>query len=330
MGPTNRADQETRAHASFGAIAREFCRMPGGTAIANLVGMPKLFVSSWTVLIPLVLAAACGAEAGDEVGPGGSDASHDSASEGDLPDAGELDQSVSDAPADAVEDDAPPPDAADAEPDQASGDAGADAGACATQETLLDLSGQTFTPTSAVGSEKHAFGKKGTAYCALRIELDLHSGDLQPVETDAGMTRIEHIFFGLARANQTQSAQRYLMGTAAVRFTNKQPSYKMYGRIALAQGYQSYTSWQATYAWKTDTDYHIDCTFDAAGKQQRCKLLSNGVLLKEVVGAIGYIDVAAHMSSAFQLELGSPPGGPELTTPFGWQFSNVRVTATRP
>lgn len=282
-------------------------------------------------LSPLVLALACGSDAGEEAGPSGStaDATPDQAS-GDAAgeaDAGLLDQSASDA--DEAGQDAALPDAADAAPDQQAGDSGADAGSCSIQETLLDLAGQPFTPSTSEWSQKHPFGTKGTAYCSLRIELDLHSADLQPVNTAAGMTRIEHIFFGLSRANQSQSAQRYLMGTAAVRFTNKQPSYKMYGRVSLGAGYQTYTAWQTTYAWQPGKSYHVDCSLDAAGKQQRCKLLLDGVQQKEVVGAIDYIDVAAHMSSAFVLELGSPPGGPELTTPFGWEISNVKVTSKR-
>jgi hypothetical protein len=278
-----------------------------------------------SLITALALALACGDDVGDEAGPRGvPDAAVD--------DASTLDQLAADTGNDSgeevdagAEDVALEDGAADAAPDQTA----VDAGSCTIQETLLDLTGQTFTPTASNWFQKHPFGVKGTTYCSLNIQLDLQSAELLPVNTDAGMVRLEHIFFGLSRANQIQSSQRYLMGTAAVRFTNKSPTLKMYGRKALANGSSNYTAWQVSNAWKTDTSYHIDCTFDAVLKQQTCKLFSSGVLLKQVVGAIAYIDAALHMSSAFALELGCQPGGPELTTPLGWQISNARVTATR-
>lgn len=217
--------------------------------------------------------------------------------------------------------------APDAPPDAASDASAQDAAVVVT--TLLDQPGVVFVPSAAQSMSKIPFGDDGTVYRSIRVEMDVLVGDWQPEIPDEGNPdRTEHILFGLFRANQTKSDQRYLMGAAAVTFATKAPHFRMFGRTSIGPGYTTYTQWSATYAWQKGETYHLDCLLDAGAHQQRCELRLAGSLQKAHTGEVAYLDAAAHLSSGFYLELGRTPPGEIETAPIGWTYSNLRVVAT--
>lgn len=194
--------------------------------------------------------------------------------------------------------------------------------------TLLDQPGVVFTPAVGDTVKKVSFGAKGTTYGWVRVQLDVKAGDWQPELPDEGTPdRTEHILFGLFRANQTQSDQRYLMGSAAVTFANKGPHFRMFGRKSIGPGYTTYTSWSTAYAWQKGGLYHLDCLLDGLADVQRCELSLGGAVVKKLEGTVPYLDPAAHLSSGFYVELGTGKPGDIEASPIGWTFSNLLVTA---
>ncbi|MBK7585083.1 MAG: hypothetical protein IPI67_33455 [Myxococcales bacterium] len=194
--------------------------------------------------------------------------------------------------------------------------------------TLLEQSGVVFTPASGDTLKKLDVGAKGTSYGWVRVQFDVKVGDWQPELPDEGTPdRTEHILFGLFRANQTKSDQRYLMGSAAVTFATKAPHFRMFGRNSIGPGYTTYTSWSTTYAWKKDGLYHLDCLLDGVLDVQRCELSLGGAVVKQLQGTVPYLDPAAHLSSGFYIELGTGNPGDIEASPIGWTFSNLLVTA---
>jgi hypothetical protein len=203
------------------------------------------------------------------------------------------------------------------------------ADASSTSVTLLDQPGDVFTPTVAETVLSLAFGNKGTVYTSVQLDFDVLVGDWQPEIPDPGTPdRTEHILFGLFRANQTQSDQRYLMGSAAVTFATKAPHFRMFGRNSIGQGYTTYTSWSTTYGWQKGKLYHLSCSLDGVAHIQRCELTLAGQLVKALQGDVAYLDPAAHLSSGFYVELGTGKPGDIEASPLGWQFSNLKITAT--
>lgn len=227
--------------------------------------------------------------------------------------------------------DAGPLDAAPDAPGDATSDAPVDAGpsdAAPTTVTLLKQLGEVFTPTASETLKKLGLGTKGTVYLWVRVALDVKVGDFQPEIPDPGATdRTEHILFGLFRANQTQSDQRYLMGSAAVSFATKAPHFRMFGRKSIGAGYTTYTSWSTTYAWNKGATYHLDCLLDGVAHIQRCELSLGGSIVKALEGSVAYLDPAAHLSTGFYVELGTGKPGDIEASPIGWTFSNLVVTA---
>ncbi|MCC6898598.1 MAG: hypothetical protein IT377_06465 [Polyangiaceae bacterium] len=215
------------------------------------------------------------------------------------------------------------------------GSAGADSGLDAAPDappvivTLLSQKGPVFTPTASQTMKKLSFGQKGQGYGWVRVELDVTVGDYQPEVPDEGTPdRTEHILFGLFRANQTQSDQRYLMGSAAVTFATKGPHFRMFGRKSIGAGYTTYNSWSAAYTWQKGATYHLDCVLDGIADVQRCQLSLSGVVVKKLEGAVTYLDPASHLSSGFYVELGTGKPGDIEASPLGWAFSDLLVTAT--
>jgi hypothetical protein len=195
--------------------------------------------------------------------------------------------------------------------------------------TLLEQPGEFFTPTQSESSLELHFGDNGTVYGAVRVELDCVVGDWQPEIPDEGTTdRTEHILFGLFRDHQPSSYQRYLMGAAAVTFATKAPHFRMFGRSSIGQGYTTYTSWSETYLWQLGASYHLDCLLDGIDHLQRCELWLEGDMAKVLAGAVDYLDPAAHLSAGFFVQIGTPNPGDIETSPLGWTFSNLLVTAT--
>jgi hypothetical protein len=204
-------------------------------------------------------------------------------------------------------------------------DAGTDGGGGVL--TLFEQKGAVFVPSAGEPMKKLSFGVKGTVYGWVRVELDVTVGAYQPEVPDPGNPdRTEHIFFGLFRANQSQSDQRYLMGTAAVTFATKAPHFRMFGRKTLGPGYTTYTSWSKTYSWQK-ADYHLDCLLDGVLDVQRCKLSLGGSVVETLEGTVAYLDPVAHLSSGFYLELGTAKPADIEASPLGWTFSNLSVTA---
>lgn len=198
------------------------------------------------------------------------------------------------------------------------------------EEVLLDLPGDVFTPSEGDDLGKWNFGAEGTTYQRLRVSFDITSGPWQPEIPDEGTPdRTEHILFGLFRANQSKSYQRYLGGTAAVTFANKSPHFRMFGRVEIAEGYMSYTQWSGTYVWQTDALYHVECTFDGLLHEQRCALSLAGEVVAERFGAIDYLDPAAHLSSGFYIELGTHLAGDIEVSPLGWVYRDLKVVGER-
>lgn len=281
----------------------------------------KRWVIAWSCLLSL---SACGGEDDDAIagGSGGVVGSGGTASGGSGGSAGTTSSGGAGGTAGA--------DAGSAGAGGALTDAASDGGADAAQVTvtLLDQPGGVFTPTAGETLKKIAFGQKGTSYGWVRVQLDVKVGDWQPELPDEGaVDRTEHILFGLFRANQTQSDQRYLMGSAAVTFANKGPHFRMFGRKTLGPGYTTYTSWSVSYAWQKDAVYHLDCLLDGLADVQRCELFLGGALVKKLEGTVPYLDPAAHLSSGFYVELGTGKPGDIEASPLGWVFSNLVVTA---
>jgi hypothetical protein len=112
-------------------------------------------------------------------------------------------------------------------------------------EELARLDGAFFTPTIDEPLLRVDTAGRGTAYDRVEIDLDFVAGDWQPEIPDEGDTdRTEHILFGLFRANQTRTDQRYLMGAAAVTFATRGPHFRMFGRASIG-GYTTYVQRQA-------------------------------------------------------------------------------------
>ncbi|MEZ4449826.1 MAG: hypothetical protein R3B09_10145 [Nannocystaceae bacterium] len=200
------------------------------------------------------------------------------------------------------------------------------------ESLLLDLPGDAFTPTEADTMARWDFGEEGLAYHRVTVSFDLVAGGWQPEIPDEGdPDRTEHILFGLFRAHQTKSDQRYLMGAAAVHFAgSKKPHFRMFGRNALASGYMTYVQWSGTYLWQEGGEYHVECVLDGVIHEERCTLALGGEVVAERVGAIDYLDPAAHLTSGLYLELGREPPGDIETAPIGWVYRDVKVIGAHP
>jgi hypothetical protein len=206
------------------------------------------------------------------------------------------------------------------------GSVGAQGGAA--HVTLVDHAGPFFTPTQNEPMRTLSVGTPATVYEAIRVEVDLLVGAWQPEIPDEGTPdRTEHIVFGLFRDNQSSSYQRYLMGSAAVTFATKAPHVRMFGRVTIGPGYTTYTQWSQTYSWQQGQSYHVDCALDGVANVQRCELWLGSNLEEALEGSVAYLDPAAHLSSGFYLQLGKEPMGEIETSPLGWTFSNLRITA---
>jgi hypothetical protein len=203
----------------------------------------------------------------------------------------------------------------------------ADAG---SEVVLLEQLGVVFVPTESETMKKIFVGENGTVYQSVRVQLDLLAAGWQPEVPDEGNPdRTEHILFGLFRDHQTKTDQRYLMGSAAVTFATKGPHFRMFGRLSIGAGYTTYTQWSASYGWSEGTEYHLDCQLDGVSHVQKCELSIAGAPEKELSGDVAYLDPASHLNTGFYLELGRAPTGEIETSPIGWTYSNLRVTATQ-
>lgn len=197
-------------------------------------------------------------------------------------------------------------------------------------EVLVSQSGDVFTPNAQVPVMTVPFGTKGTTVQSVRVEFDVTIGDYQPEIPDEGNPdRTEHILFGLFRANQTKSDQRYLMGSAAVTFATKAPHFRMFGRVSIGPGYTTYTQWSTTYSWQKGQQYHLDCLLDAVTKMQTCELSLAGSVVKSLSGAVSYLDAASHLSSGFFVDLGVQKSGDIETSALGWTYANLKISATK-
>jgi hypothetical protein len=195
--------------------------------------------------------------------------------------------------------------------------------------TLLEQPGAFFTPSEGTTVLSLDFGANGTVYTAVRVEFDVLVGSWQPEIPDEGNPdRTEHILFGLFRDHQPNSYQRYLMGSAAVTFATKAPHFRMFGRTTIGQGYTTYRQWSDTYLWQSGATYHLDCLLDGITHLERCELSLDDSLENALEGAVDYLDPAAHLSSGFFIQIGKPAPGDIETSPLGWTFSNLLVTAT--
>lgn len=205
-----------------------------------------------------------------------------------------------------------------------------DAGSGGTSAViLLDQPGVVFVPSETETLKKIFVGENGSVYQSVRVELDLLAAGWQPEVPDEGNPdRTEHILFGLFRDHQTKSDQRYLMGSAAVTFATKGPHFRMFGRLSIGATYTTYTQWSESYGWADGTSYHLDCVLDGVTKIQSCKLSIAGTLEKELTGDVAYLVPAEHLNTGFYIELGRAPTGEIETSPIGWTYSNLLVTAT--
>ena len=195
---------------------------------------------------------------------------------------------------------------------------------------LLEESGCFFTPTTSELFRRWRVGANGTAYASVRVRFDVVAGPFQPHIVDPS-NRTEHILFGLSRANQAQSYQRYLMGASAVDFRDRSDQFRMYGREAIAMGYMSFTADSGSYRWTQGTRYTVDCTLDAAVPIQRCQLRIGATVEANRQLPVTFLDGATHLSTAFDLELGTdqPIDHDHLQSPRGWEFCDLRVSAER-
>ena len=193
---------------------------------------------------------------------------------------------------------------------------------------LLEESGCFFTPSTSELFRRWRVGVDGTAYALVRIRFDVVAGPFQPHIADPG-NRTEHILFGFSRANQPQSYQRYLMGAAAVDFRDRSDQFRMYGREAIAMGYMSFTADSGSYRWTEGTRYTVVCTLDARVPVQRCQLRVGAAVEASRALPVTFLDGADHLSSAFDLELGTdqPIDHDHLQSPRGWEFCDLRVSA---
>lgn len=197
-----------------------------------------------------------------------------------------------------------------------------------TSLTLLERSGCFFTPSAAETFRRFGVGMDGTAYAWVRVRFDVVAGPFQPHIPDPS-NRTEHILFGLSRANQSRSFERYVMGAAAVDFMSRTDHFRMYGREAIARGFMSYTADSGNQRWTEGTRYTVDCLLDGVTPRQRCTLERSGELLATRTLPVDYLDAATHLSSGFDLELGTdqPLDHDHLQSPRGWQFCDLHVSA---
>ncbi len=215
-------------------------------------------------------------------------------------------------------------------PSDASADATSDAPSDATPprgEALATETGCFFTPTATDRVRSLRVGE-GATYDHLEITFSVIAGPWQPHIPDPS-NRTEHILFGLSRANQPRSFQRYLMGAAAVDFLSRPSHFRMYGREEIAMGAASYTQVSGVYdGWTEGSRYDVFCSIDATSDLQRCVLASDGTVLAARELVVDYLDAAMHMGTGFDLELGtdSPLDHDHLQTPQGWQFCDLVVT----
>ncbi|HUF75146.1 MAG TPA: hypothetical protein VMM35_02665, partial [Longimicrobiales bacterium] len=142
-----------------------------------------------------------------------------------------------------------------------------DAGPGTGEVRLLAESGCFFTPTEEDKVRAWRIGDVGVVYDRLEMRFDVIMGPWQPHIPDPS-NRTEHILFGLSRANQPRSYQRYLMGAAAVDFETRADHFRMFGREEIAMGYESYTQVSGPYAWSLGTRYTVRCSLDASIHQQ--------------------------------------------------------------
>ncbi len=197
-------------------------------------------------------------------------------------------------------------------------------------EVLLERSGCFYTANDGETFRRFAVGEDGTAYANVRVRFDVIAGPFQPHIPDPG-NRTEHILFGFSRANQSQSFQRYVMGAGAIDFESRTDHFRMYGREAIAMGFMSYTADSGNQRWMEGTRYTVDCILDGVTPVQRCTLEAGGDVLAMRTLPVDYLDAATHLSSGFQLEIGTdqPIDHDHLQSPRGWEFCDLSVTAER-
>ena len=193
---------------------------------------------------------------------------------------------------------------------------------------LLERSGCFYTANDGETFRRFAVGDNGTAYASVRVRFDVIAGPFQPHIPDPS-NRTEHILFGFSRANQAQSFQRYVMGVGAIDFQSRTDHFRMYGREDIAMGFMSYTADSGNQRWMEGTRYTVDCTLDGVTPVQRCTLEAGGEVLATRELPVPYLDSATHLSSGFQLELGTdqPIDHDHLQSPRGWEFCDLSVTA---
>ncbi|MBI5527302.1 MAG: hypothetical protein HY897_13285 [Deltaproteobacteria bacterium] len=207
-------------------------------------------------------------------------------------------------------------------------DAGADAGVGPGEDVLLEVDGPFFTPSDADLMRRYDVGQNGTVYTRIGLRFDVLAGEYVP--QPAGGNRLEHILFGLFRAHRPSSNERYIAGAAAVTFADgKAPHFRMFGRVTIGSGYQTYTSDSGTYRWVSGGNYRMECFLDGVADVQECVLSLDGQEVATRTLSVAYLVPEDHMSTAFWIEIGTDVLNELSATPIGWQFSNLLVTAAR-
>lgn len=207
-------------------------------------------------------------------------------------------------------------------------DAGDDTGGGPGEEILLQVDGPFFEPTEADLMKRFDVGQNGVVYTRIRLRFDVLAGDYVP--QPAGGNRLEHILFGLFRAHRPSSNERYIAGAAAVTFADgKAPHFRMFGRVTIGAGYQTYTSDSGTYRWVKGGNYRLDCFLDGVADVQECGLFLDGLEVATRTLSVAYLVPEEHMSTAFWIEIGTDVLNEISATPIGWRFSNLLVNAQR-
>lgn len=287
--------------------------------------------------LPLLLAA-LGVGCGSSVGP--PDARADAASSDALSSADgrefDVGAPLTDGGTDAAVSDAGEFDAGEFDAGASSTDGGADVATGDAREfdagpvgsrTLTQELGCFFTASASEPARVLRVGEVGTAYQRLEVEFDVVVGSYRPHVTDPS-NRTEHILLGLFRANQPQSWQRYLGGVAAVDFETRAPHFRMFGRDEIAMGFMSYASDSGVYRWREGARYTVNCVFDATAPAQTCSLATEGAIVAERALPVPYLDGTTHLSTAFDVHLGTDNENEIEVSPYGWQFCDLMVRGT--